>query len=315
MFGAARKTTLLTLLAVVAGLLCISRADAASGPIFGFNDTAQTFAAHAKAAKRAGSNIARIPVSWEVAEPQPGHFNWAWLDGAVEALRARGIRPLFVLSAAPRWAAPDCDRTVTATCGPGEGYEDYYVRIALQLLQRYPGGQIQSWNEPNISAFGWLAPERVAELTNLLYRVAPKKVIGPGASPGAPDFMRYTAAAYEDINRHVPMAFNCYPLARSGDGSLRTYWHRARSLADGRAIWVTEIGFPVSTYGEGGQARESAYAYRYLDDHHARAIIFHRLQDPVTAHDAWEGSLGLLSVDGAPKPAFGALRRAVLSDR
>jgi hypothetical protein len=315
MIGTARTTMLCVLLALVAGLLATPSAGAATAPMFGFNDTAETFAARAEAAKRAGATLARIPVSWEFAEPRPGEFNWTWLDGAVAAVRARGIRPLFVLSAAPRWAAPDCDRAVTPTCGVGEGFDAYYVRIALERLQRYRGSQIQSWNEPNIAAFGWIPPERVAELTNELYRVAPKKVIGPGASPGSPDFMRYTRLAYRRINRHVPMAFNCYPLARSGPGSLRTYWRRATALADGRPIWVTEIGFPVSTYGEGGQARQSARAYRFLARHQARAIIFHRLQDPVAAHDAWEGTLGLLRADGAPKPAFHALRRAVVSDR
>ncbi len=90
-----------------------------------------------------------------------------------------------MLSAAPRWAAPDCNRAVTPTCAVGEGYEAYYVRVALQLLQRYRGSQIQAWNEPNIAAFGWIPPERVAQLTHLLYEVAPKKVIGPGASPGS----------------------------------------------------------------------------------------------------------------------------------
>ena len=305
------RTWTISLLAVAVSLLAAPSSEART--IFGFNDTAETFAAKAKAAKRAGSTIARIPVSWEVTEPRAGQFHWSRLDSAVAAVRSRGIRPLFVLSAAPQWAAPDCDRDVTPGCAVGEGFESYYVRLGLHLLQRYRGSQIQAWNEPNISAFGWIPAERIADLTNLLYRVAPKKVIGPAASPGSPDFMRYTALAYRRINRHVPMAFNCYPLAREGAGSLRTYWRRARSLADGRAIWVTEIGFPVSTYGERGQARRSARAYRFLRRHHARAVIFHRLQDPLTAHDAWEASLGLLRADGAPKPAFHALRRAVFS--
>jgi len=315
MMRAARLTTPFLLLAVVVTLLKAPSPSAAAEPIFGFNDTAETFAARAKAAKRAGSTVARIPVSWEVAEPLPGQFNWAWLDTAVAAVRERGIRPLFVLSAAPSWAAPNCNRTVTPTCAVGEGFEDYYVRVALHLLQRYRGSQIQSWNEPNIAAFGSIAPQRVAQLTNALYRVAPKKVIGPGSSPGAPDFMRYTALAYKRINPHVPMAFNCYPLTESGPGSLQIYWRRARALAHGRPIWVTEIGFPVSTYGESGQAELSAHAYRFLARHKARAIIFHRLQDPLTAHDDWEASLGLLRTDGAPKPAFHALRRAVFKHR
>ncbi len=305
--GFARTRTLMLLAALVA---LLAAASASAKPIFGFNDTAETFAARADAARGAGATIARIPVSWEFAEPQPGEFNFAWLDPAVGALRARGIRPLFVLSAAPAWASPECNRSVTQTCGVGKGFEGAYAGIALELLQRYRGAQVQSWNEPNLVGFGAITPRRVAELTNVLYSVAPRKVIGPVASPGEPTYLRYTSRAYRHINRHVPLAINLYPRSVFRARRLDDDWRRVQAIAGKRPIWVTEIGFSAYEFGEAGQARHSASAYRYLADNGARAVIFHCLQEPANVENDWLRTLGLLRADGERKPAYHALRRA-----
>jgi len=309
------RTRKLCLSALIAGLLAVPGADASNGPIFGFNDTPETFAARADAAKNAGAKMARIPVSWELTEPRPGQYDFSRLDPAVTAVGSRGIRPLFVLSAAPDWAAPQCDRSATPSCAVGEGFEDAYAQMALQLLQRYRGSQVQAWNEPNLPGFGGITAERVAELTNALAAVAPRKVIGPAASPGRPDYLGYTARAYRRIDRRVPMALNLYPRSVFRAQHLGEDWRRAAHIAGDRQIWVTEIGFSTWEFGAGGQARESVSAYRFLAEHGARAIIFHCLQDPADTDNDWLGTLGLLSTDGQPKPAFRALRRVAASFR
>ena len=293
--------------------VCAAIAPGASArPILGFNDTAETFAARADAVEAAGAKMARIPVSWERTEPRPGRFDFSWLDSAVTALGSRGVRPLFVISAAPAWAAPECDRTVTLTCAVGEGYEGAYARMALTLLQRYRSSQVQAWNEPNLAGFGAIEPGRMAELTNVLYSVAPRKVIGPAASPSPANFLRYTARTYRRINRHVPLALNLYPRSVFDARRLGHDWRRARAIARHRQIWVTEIGFSAHEFGEGGQARRSASAYRFLARNGARAIIFHCLQDPTGMGNDWLETLGVLRADGRRKPAYRALRRAAL---
>ncbi|MDX6583996.1 MAG: polysaccharide biosynthesis protein PslG [Solirubrobacterales bacterium] len=310
----AKRTSTLSLLAVAVTVLAAQGASAAQQPIFGFNDTAQTFAAQADAAKRAGATMARIPVSWEMTEPQPGKYDWSLLDSAVTALRARQIRPLFVISAAPSWAAPQCDRHVTQTCAVGEGFEGAYAGMGLALLQRFRGSQVQAWNEPNLDGFGAIDPQRLAELTNALYQVAPRKVIGPAASPGYSDYLHYTALAYAQINRHVPMAVNLYPRSVFRADKLQRDWRRARRIAGRRALWVTEIGFSAFEFGEGGQARKASSAYRFLARHGARAVIFHCLQDPANTDNNWLGTLGMLTAEGNRKPVYSAVRRVVATD-
>jgi hypothetical protein len=309
--GGARKWTL-SLLAFAAGLAVPAPAGAAE-TLFGFDDTPEAFAVRAKAAKHAGAEIARLPVSWERAEPRPGRYDFSWLDSAVTALGTQGIRPVFVISAAPTWAAPQCDRSVTQTCAVGEGYEHAYAALALELLHRYRGSQVQAWNEPNLDGFGAISAERVAELTNVLVHVAPRKVIGPAASPGKPDYLGYTARAYRHIDRRVALAIHLYPRSVFRAQRLDEDWGRVQRIAGRRQIWVTEIGFSVYEFGAAGQARHSVAAYRFLASHGAHAVIFHSLQDQVETDNDWLATLGVVHADGVRKPAYHALRRAVAS--
>ncbi len=307
------RAALAVIAGVVLGLVVIVPASAAPQPLLGFNDAADSFARHPDQAAVAGARIARLPVSWEQTEPSPGEHDWSEIDPAVTALRDRGVRVLFALGAAPEWASADCvPDFFRPTCGPGPGYEGDYQRFALALLDRYPGSRIQAWNEPNLPLFGNLLPKRAAELTNALYAVAPDAVIGPAASPAGGGQLRYTRQLYRKVNRHVPLGVNFYPRSVVSSGNLADDWPDVRRIADHRQVWVTEIGFSSSEYGRGGQATRTANAYRFLASQGAHAIIFHRLLDVPVEDSRWLSSLGLLDRYGNPKPAFRALRQAVL---
>ncbi len=298
--------------AIAASLVLATPALASKPPLFGFNDAAHTFAHHSERAAAAGSGIARVPVSWELTEPEPGRYDFSALDPAFAALKARGVRVLFALSAAPQWARPNCTTNfVLHTCGPGRGHEDDYRRLALALLDRYPGSKIQAWNEPNIPLFGDLRPRRAAELTNLLHAVAPRAIIGPAPSPGDPDHLAYTRRLYRHVDRMVPLGVNFYPRSVINLRSLTDDWPEIAEVAGRRQIWVTEIGFASSEYGRRGQARRAARAYGFLTRGGAHAIIFHRLLDVRVEDSRWLSSLGLLDRHAKPKPAYKALRRAI----
>jgi glycosyl hydrolase family 42 (putative beta-galactosidase) len=297
---------------VVAAMFALAAPSAVDAkPLFGFNDSAESFAEHAGYAAT-DAQIARLPVSWELTEPTRGSYDFSELDPAVSALEARGVRVLFVISAAPEWAATGCVPDAPAsTCSVGRGHEEAYQRLALALLSRYRGSKIQAWNEPNIAEFGALHPKRAAQLTNALYAVAPGRIIGPAASPGDARHLPYTRRMYRHINRHVPLAVNFYPRSVVAQRSIGTDWRYTRDIAGHRRIWVTEIGFASSEYGDSGQAAKAVMAYRFLDKHGAHAVIFHRLVDVPVAGSPWLSSLGLLDADGQPKPAFTALTNAV----
>jgi hypothetical protein len=297
---------------LIVALVLAAPAAAKPRPLFGFNDSPQSFALHPDRAAADHARIARLPVSWALTEPTRGTYDWSEIDPAVQALAARGVRVLFVISAAPPWAAPGCvTDSYLATCAVGYGYEGDYQRLALALLARYPRSKVQAWNEPNIQPFGALAPKRAAELTNDLYAVAPHAVIGPAASPGDDRHLPYTRRMYRYINRHVPLGVNFYPRSVVNGRGIGVDWRAASAIAGDRQIWVTEVGFSSDQFGRAGQAAKAAQAYGFLATHGAHAIIFHRLLDVPVAGSRWLSTLGLLDRDGMPKPAFRALRRAV----
>lgn len=296
--------------AVASGLVALFPAPSGA-TLLGFNDTAETFGRDAHRAAEAGARIARVPVSWELTEPSPGDYDWSDLDAAVESLAGERIRVLFALGTAPEWAAGGCDSTWTATCGVGAGYEDEFARFAQALLARYPGSVAESWNEPDLIQFGNLSARRVAELTRVLYRVAPGRIIGPASSPGNPAQAVYTRRIYRRLPRDVPMAVHLYPRDGRRAMRLRHDWRQSRAIAGSRQVWVTEVGFAEAEYGPRGQARRIVAAYRFLHRRRAEAIIYHRLRDAEASWNDWLGSLGILAVDGTPKPAYRALTRVV----
>lgn len=297
--------------AAVLASLTIDAAEARARVLFGFNDTPETFAREAPMAEAARARVARIAVSWETVERQPGRYDWSQLDAAVGALEAREISQLLAISAAPPWAAPECELLLFMSCGVGAEHLPDYVGFATALLDRYPGSRVQSWNEPNLPQFGDMAPAWTARLTRAADRAAPGRVIGPAAGPAEPRQWNYLENVYRQLPETIPMAVHLYP--RSGffaGGGLEDYWRRAERIAGGRPVWVTEVGFAESEYGADGQARKSVRALVALARAGARAVIVHRLRDEHFAWSAWLSSLGVLAADGAPKPAYEALRRA-----
>lgn len=279
--------------------------------MFGFNDTPQTLAAQAATAQRAGATIARVPVSWELTEPEAGDFDWTTLDRTVAALASNRIRVLFVISAAPRWASGDCEDIWINTCGVAPGYDPYYVRFATTLLERYPQAKVQVWNEPDIPLFGAMTARRAGELTQELYRAAPGRTIAPALSPSQRHMHTYLVRMYRRIPSAMPMAVHLYPRATRRTRDLRDEWRRSQAVAGDREVWVTEVGFAESQYGPLGQARRMVAAYRFLRNRGARAIIVHRLQDAVGEGNPWQATLGVLSASGKKKPVYRALRRVV----
>lgn len=311
--GATAGSRICAVAALAAALLCVAP-EARAAPLFGFNDSPETFAVDAGAAHRAGATIARVPVSWELVEAESGDYDWSSVDAAVSALAAREIRLLFVLSAAPAWAAPECEAGWMETCGVGDGFGPAYVRFGERLLRRYPGSKLQAWNEPDIALFGQMSARKAAGLTRAIHRAAPGRVVGPAASPGDPDSLRYTRRLYRRLAVAIPMGLHLYPRSQVRHRGIRRDWRAARAIAGERPIWVTEVGFAESEYGAQGQAEQAARAYRYLSHHGAHAIIYHRLRDADVLGIPWLSSLGVIGADGTRKPAYRALRRAVASD-
>ena len=119
------------------------------------------------------------------------------------------------------------------------------------LAARYPDAILNVWNEPNLSAYGGVSIERMAELVNEAARgdLAGRSRSPRPRAPGFPDRQagrHYIASLYARINKRVDMAANLYPY-----GHLRENFRRdlktVRRIAHKRSVWITEAN--VSTSG------------------------------------------------------------------
>ena len=313
-------------------------------PLFGFNDNAiragqMSAADDAVLTQRVGADVHRLTLDWRWLEPQRGHFNWAAYDEIYREMRARGIRPLFILLFSPSWAldpsTPCSQWQRDCRLPPGRAHQADWEQLAAMVATRYPGAAgVEVWNEPNETTF-WETgadPERYAELLRGAYtavkRVAPgMPVIGgvpsnrqyaSGASITQSDFLRrmYAAGAGGAMDA---LGVHPYPWSMSQTLTLR-------SLAQARAerdragdrdvpLWVTEIGlstggFDRYAFTPGDQARGLTALYRTLDAmDDVDAILFHTLLGANSGRASREAGYAVLNPDRSPKPAYCDLGR------
>jgi hypothetical protein len=117
-------------------------------PTFGYNEDWHHQPGKLDMLAGGGGEIARTGMFWDAVEPQnPTQRNWPTFDSLYSQMLARGIRPLWVLQAAPCWAQP-------GSCDPGSHpapeYYDEFAQFAVRVAQRYPQSLgLEVWNEPN----------------------------------------------------------------------------------------------------------------------------------------------------------------------
>ncbi len=112
-------------------------------------------------------------VKWAHFEGAPGQMNWSGFDGVVDAANARGIKVLFSVVDAPRWA-----RSYEDSNPEGAPPDDLavFADFLARLVDRYRGRihAIEVWNEQNLdrewdTAEG-VNPERYVEMLKMAYQ-------------------------------------------------------------------------------------------------------------------------------------------------
>jgi hypothetical protein len=124
-----------------------------------------------------GASLVRIPLNWAFTQARAGGpADWHAWDRRYRAYVALGIRPIWAIQAAPRWAIDP--RFASDACpvqplrllqagqecltGPDAAHRADYAAFAAQVARRYPlSAAIEIWNEPNL-AYYWRAPDAAA---------------------------------------------------------------------------------------------------------------------------------------------------------
>ena len=121
----------------------------------------------------AGFQWAKVQIRWEAVEREPGNVNWLLTDTVADAAYARGVKLLFSVVTAPRWARPaDSDFSV-----PGPPADPRELAAFLgSMAARYKGKvhAYEIWNEQNLwyewGGRGRLNAAQYVELLRLSYQ-------------------------------------------------------------------------------------------------------------------------------------------------
>jgi polysaccharide biosynthesis protein PslG len=305
-----------------------------SHPLFGFNEDWVHELARLDQLAGTGANVARTGLYWDAVQPTSSNARaWTLFDGLYQSMLARGIRPLFILYAAPCWAqAGSCRQGAH----PSAGHYDELADFAARAAQRYPqAAGIEVWNEPNYEIYwgGTPDPEAYGEM---LKTVVPAikaanpnmPVITAGLSPHINDDV--DAMAYETFLRRAyatggpqladAIGTHPYPNRRYVEdylGNIRVNLFRyLRVMKDfgeeHKPMWVTETG--VSNDGDEGfspdqQADALAQIYNLMRriDHDIPVVVFHRFIDQPGDPRVKERGYGVVAGNGQPKPAYCAV--------
>jgi hypothetical protein len=294
-----------------------------SEPFIGFNEDAVAgvhgiapvdYVGHVRTI---GGNALRTNLDWRNAEPKRDCWSqewWAhWRDFYAAAIN-RGVRPVFIISAAPDWARNqsnserDCKGFAGCVYPPTRAMDAEWAEYAKEVAWRFPDALIEIWNEPNLS-WGWAPkpnPERWAELVVTAYdaikSVSPEtKVVagglmnsrlsdGPERSVGIREFLARAYDADPSIEGHFEyLGLHPYTSrARVGKKStfVRAFRHMRAVRAvngDSAPIMVTEFG--ISTFTPNVDEDRQT---RILDRVHSRlatwpdvaGVIYHRVIEP-----------------------------------
>ena len=277
-------------------------APAPRGTGFGYGIQAHAFNDRDKvmnAINDLGFGWLKQQVRWEHTEGQKGKYGWDGLDRIADAANARGIKVLFSVVAAPRWA-----RGGKSGIGPPDNYQDFYDfmgAMAAHFKGRVHAYEI--WNEQNLEREWEGAPLSAADYVRLLagaYRaikaVDPNAIVvsgGPtpaGDSPVSIDDRTYVQQMYKAGLRNYCDAVGAHPSGfanppdvyythrpggldpnRGHDdhpsfffrNTMEDYYRIMAANGDGgKRIWATEFGWPTTA----GMGVGPSPGYEYAAD-------------------------------------------------
>jgi hypothetical protein len=308
-------------------------------PMFGYNDDWVQQVTKLDLLAGSGANIARTGLFWDAVQPTSVNVhNWAIFDALYSQMLSRGVRPLFILYAAPCWAqAGSCRQGAH----PSAEYYDELADFAARAAQRYPqAAGIEVWNEPNYEIYwgGTPDPESYGEMLKAVIPAIKAAnpempVVTAGLSPHQHDVA--DAMAYETFLRRAyatggpqladAIGTHPYPLRQYHEdflGAIRIDLFRYfRVMSEygeaSKPMWITETG--VSNEGEGEEdysheqqadALTRIYTVIRRIDHPIPVAVFHRFADQPGSAREKERGYGVVSGGGSPKPAYCAMAAA-----
>jgi len=275
------------------------------------------------AMEKAGLQWARIDLTWDHMEPEPGQYDWQCLDAIIEQAESHHVRLLGILGYTPPWASSG-----PTIYDPPRDTEQWKVFVRA-MVGRYRGRitHWSLWNEPNSRTFfkgsmtqfihGVLIPGAKAAK-----EADPEcKIVGPDLAHlhGAEwdrwmDAILAEGGCYLDVISHHCYQKDPKKVFRELEGP-KFFWEpdAVRNILEshhqeGKPFWLTEVGWKST---EVGPEKQAGYLISFLRGVErmpwiGKVFIF-ELKD-----FKGDPGYGLLDLEEKPKPAFTALRNYIL---
>jgi exo-beta-1,3-glucanase (GH17 family) len=275
-----------------------------------------------------GAKVVRLDLSWSEIQPTgPGDWQVANTLRVYNAARDANLTVLPVVSTLPAWVGARYPRSTSSI-------ESFMSRIGAVLI---PLGitTIELGNEVNLTgmtpaqytryilipgsaAFRSAGAKLGATVTIVSSGLAPSKTANGDYSQR--DFLAGIYAAgggdYLDVVGTHPYTWPLDPKLDSASNWLKnTVQLRAVMVANGdsrKQIWATEFGYPTSS-GSRGVTRSNQAKYLsegaalWASYPWAGAMIFYSYQDLSGSASDPENRFGIVTTDGAKKPAWATL--------
>ena len=230
------------------------------------------------AVQQIGFHWIKQQVEWYRIEPAKGQYKWGALDAIVNAAEAAGIKVLFSVVKAPRWARPaDSDFSVQGPPANPQDFADFLFAMAGRYKGRVAAYEV--WNEQNLW-YEWggrgnrLSASKYVELLKPAYlaikRADPGAVVVSGAltptgwndGDTAIDDQVYLEQMYQAGLRGYCDAVGAHPSGYNNppDADWRTYQDPSKTFgAAGHPSWYfrgTMEGYRniMVKYGDGDKA-------------------------------------------------------------
>jgi hypothetical protein len=269
-----------------------------------------------------GITWVRYDIEWSnIQYGGSGQYDWSSYDRVVQAVSARGINSLLVISYTPSWARPgSCSSPM---CAPASA--DTYAGFTAAVANRYKGYGVHAyeiWNEPNNLNFFLPAANPALYTAMLKASYSAIKATDPqatvitgGTSPagnsgGYMSPINFVNAIYAnggqgyfDAVAHHPYTWPYSPAFNNpydAWGQLTSIHNTMTSHGDGsKKIWMTEFGAP--TGGPGGLATNGMSTSEAHDDHVSEALQAKIITDAINISRgySWAGPFFLYSYKDA----------------
>ena len=219
-----------------------------------------------------GVKWARVQTMWSRCEKQKGVYDFSVLDGIVDSLTKRGLRPWFTVTFGNTLYMTNCYTGAAGGCVPtlyGDECREAWCAFVRELAKRYKGKVThwEIWNEPNLPQFWQPTKPNAAQYLELVKltggiirnEIPDAKIGGTTSSPAIGGWER----AFFDLGgaKHIDFwcghAYGCVPerlrhhqkIADESTDDYVAVLRDMRRFVDSKGgshveIWQGESGFP-----------------------------------------------------------------------